>query len=863
LERLEDRLTPSTFVVSTTADSGPGSLRQAITDSNAAPGGNTITIEANGTINLFSALPAISNSVIIQGPGLSHLTVEPSANQQFAFPIFVFDSGTTDSVNGLTLSGGQEDITNAGTLSVSDSVITQGDNAGISSSGTLSVENVTVDHCIGPGIDATGAATVSDSRFSNDSTGVHATGGLVLSNTTIQNCSQNPPTFTSAVGGGVYVAGGATIRDCVIEDNSAIGMSTFGGGAQSAFGGGLYIQSGSVMITGSTFAGNSATGGTGFPISAAAGFGGAGTGGGIYIASGSVQMVNDTLAANSATGGDGGEAPSAPVAGAGGNAQGGGIYAATGTLNIVNCTIAGNSVRSGEGSQNGHQANPGLGQGGGIYDASAGVTMTNTILAGNAANTSGPDGQNAITGDYNLIQNPSGIALSGATSHTITGRNPDLGPLQDNGGPTPTEALLPGSPALGAGTSAGAPSTDQRGVPRGSPPDIGAYEANPSISAIPNQSGAENVPLTVTFTVGSSGGPVTGVTATSSNQALVANSSLQISGSGNSRTLTILPTTGQTGTTNISVTVSNGVGGVTETFQVTIGPVPEGTIAAVGNGTSTVVFLIGTDRSLWRYANGSGWQQIGGAGTIQSISAVLQPGVNSSTGDPTVFAVTTKNGLAEYDNAGWRQVGGDATIESVSAGTDRHGRADAFVLTTNDQLTEWSTSAGWLPSPIGGAGTILQYSAFTLDRVDVVATDHSVYGYDPAVGWFSLNSPVAAENVSTAPDGTAFVTTVDEGLYRFTTSSGWTPLGGSGSILAAYAGLDRSGRPEVFVQTTAGTFAEYSVSGGWQILSSNQALSASATTIGEVAALFSDGSVSVHDDVSGWFAIAGPGFGLQ
>jgi hypothetical protein len=60
--------------------------------------------------------------------------------------------------------------------------------------------------------------------------------------------------------------------------------------------------------------------------------------------------------------------------------------------------------------------------------------------------------------------------------------NPNLGPLQSNGGPTPTCALLPGSSAIDAGDRLGVPVTDQRGYPRliGSAPDIGAFEFWPS-----------------------------------------------------------------------------------------------------------------------------------------------------------------------------------------------------------------------------------------------------------------------------------------------------------------------------------------------------------------------------------------------
>ena len=61
------------------------------------------------------------------------------------------------------------------------------------------------------------------------------------------------------------------------------------------------------------------------------------------------------------------------------------------------------------------------------------------------------------------------------SSYNLIGGNPMLAPLGNYGGPTQTMALLPGSPAINAGSPNG-PSTDQSGVSRGSPPDIGACE---------------------------------------------------------------------------------------------------------------------------------------------------------------------------------------------------------------------------------------------------------------------------------------------------------------------------------------------------------------------------------------------------
>src|SRR5262249_39003811 len=62
-------------------------------------------------------------------------------------------------------------------------------------------------------------------------------------------------------------------------------------------------------------------------------------------------------------------------------------------------------------------------------------------------------------------------------SNNLIGGDPLLSTLGDFGGPTPTLALLPGSPALGGGTASGAPATDQRGQSRNGHVDIGAFQS--------------------------------------------------------------------------------------------------------------------------------------------------------------------------------------------------------------------------------------------------------------------------------------------------------------------------------------------------------------------------------------------------
>ena len=111
------------------------------------------------------------------------------------------------------------------------------------------------------------------------------------------------------------------------------------------------------------------------------------------------------------------------------------------------------------------------------------LVVRNTILAENA----GTDCSGVLTSHgFNLFRNPSGCLIAGNTSGDLVGMDPALGLLEDNGGPTPTHALLAGSAALDTGNPAapggpaGCESTDQRGVsrPQGFRCDIGAFEAS-------------------------------------------------------------------------------------------------------------------------------------------------------------------------------------------------------------------------------------------------------------------------------------------------------------------------------------------------------------------------------------------------
>lgn len=169
----------------------------------------------------------------------------------------------------------------------------------------------------------------------------------------------------------------------------------------------------------------------------------------------------------------------------------GAIYVTRGPLVVTDSTVSGNSgigVEFGQ-SYNGPFPNPsGIGSiirstiagnrwgvvGNGVFNR---VKLDGSILADNTT-TDCDFADDAVTSrGFNLIETGCDVR-NGTPDLDLTGVDPALGPLQDNGGPTETHALLAGSPALGAIDRAiRCRRPDQRGVTRAVPCDIGAYEA--------------------------------------------------------------------------------------------------------------------------------------------------------------------------------------------------------------------------------------------------------------------------------------------------------------------------------------------------------------------------------------------------
>ena len=165
-------------------------------------------------------------------------------------------------------------------------------------------------------------------------------------------------------------------------------------------------------------------------------------------------------------------------------AKAGGMYN-FGYATLTACTVAANYASSGSG---------------GLNNANM-ATLADTIIAGNTtingtASDIGGGGARDVTGTFNLIGTGGSGGINngsngnvvltpalGQSNSVFSAANPaGLAPLGDYGGPTQTMALLPGSPAIGKGTGADAPITDQRGFALDSPtPDIGAFQTNPLV----------------------------------------------------------------------------------------------------------------------------------------------------------------------------------------------------------------------------------------------------------------------------------------------------------------------------------------------------------------------------------------------
>ena len=489
------------ITVVNTNDSGPGSLRQALAVVN---DGDTINFDSalNGQIiNLTSGELVINNNITIAGPGADLLTVSRSSSNPFR--IFHVMPGRAVTIGGLTIqngsgSGGGGVLNDHATLTIDGCIVSgnfapDSQGAGLYNDGSGSTAQLTILNTTISGNQALSTVTLTaGGGIANDgSNGGSPTLTIVnsLVHDNLAMFDQGFPPF-SGNGGGIYNNGaGATVEITnSVVNNNGVGHLPGGSGETFGYGGGIW-NSGIATIAGSTVNGN------------VAGHGGGGEN------SGTLSITDSTVNNNTV----GGQVDKSEWG------EGGGIDS-SGTLTITNTTLNGNFAFIGGGALNGNgmvinstltgnqshngggiygsptvtnstiSANSGVfgGNAGGIFGGGiirhctiagnnadgfgGGIIVFGSLAIGNTILKTGASGPNieilsgtVTSNGYNISNDDGGGFLTGPGDQINT--DPILGPLQNNGGPTFTHALLPGSPAIDAGDPnfTPPPFSDQRG----------------------------------------------------------------------------------------------------------------------------------------------------------------------------------------------------------------------------------------------------------------------------------------------------------------------------------------------------------------------------------------------------------------
>jgi CSLREA domain-containing protein len=500
-------------------------LRAAVMQANYSGGGTIILPAGTYTItrvhyddNAIAGDLDISADTVIQGAGSGVTILDGNGSVTHDRVFQVLSTVQNLTLSGMTIRNGESISTNdspgggglyiegAAHVLLSDVIFENntGQNGGgvyanfTSTGGSIEMDNVIVrsNSAAWGGVGEGGAVRVympsSQSQFilkdsqiygnTADGTG----GGLFVDGSagiqwTIQHCEIYSNTAASGGGIGNFVP--LALSDSYLHNNSV----TFDGGAMEAFspivmsrttlnansaarfGGGIFsLQDGAnpaysdfCHIEDSTLSGNFAT------------YGGAIYHDGFITPTSRLHIINSTVTGNAVSK----------------NGDGGGIYIYGGRTELLNATVAYNRVQLG-------LFPLGIGKGAGLFiHAGAGDTnitffAQNSLIANNARGNgvmldtpddgfTTHDGTNsaAVLGElaFDLIRTTTNFFISGPQGGNIFGQDPLLGPLQDNGGPTMTHALMPGSPAINA-ANANAPTLDQRNFVRFDAPDIGAFE---------------------------------------------------------------------------------------------------------------------------------------------------------------------------------------------------------------------------------------------------------------------------------------------------------------------------------------------------------------------------------------------------
>ncbi|MEZ5583103.1 MAG: choice-of-anchor Q domain-containing protein [Candidatus Competibacteraceae bacterium] len=382
---------------------------------------NTVNNTANGS----NGLPSITSTITLNGNGA---TIGRGGGAP-AFRLFRVAPSGDLTLNGVTLENGSADD------GIPANNVIDDDGGAILNQGGM----LTVSGCVfrnngairdGGAIRTGGASssvTIASTTFEQNF--ALRNGGSIDSNNSTVIIDKSRFRLNSAVNRGGAIDSGGPSSSLTVTDSDFTQNSSTGGGA-------IDSNSPNATVSGSTFDRNNAASG------------GSGDGGAIHNnVGGNLTVINSTFSANSASD------------------QGGGIFSnanATNpsTLIVRNSTLFGNSATAANGGG-------GIRVTGGTYSS---LTLTNTIVFGSTQQDCRNTGA-APTVLNNFIADNISCGVSSTS-------DPLLGPLVENGGPTRTHSLLPGSPAINNGNNSVCPATDQRGFPRtdGSC-DVGAVES--------------------------------------------------------------------------------------------------------------------------------------------------------------------------------------------------------------------------------------------------------------------------------------------------------------------------------------------------------------------------------------------------
>jgi CSLREA domain-containing protein len=418
-----------------TCDPGDCSLREAISAAN-ADGYNPDIIElAQGTyiLSIFGTGEndnATGDLDILWPTTISGLGNGALITGADLWDDRIIDNRATTSpavnLNHLSITGGDVSLTDSG--------------GGIKSIGPLEIQNCDIYNnkaLSAGGVFAMWSLLMENSSV-HDNISSYGGGGLWLYQAIVISNSQITGNHTSSVGGGgIQYGGGGTLQ---------ITNTTIKGNSSLQHGGGIQIDDGTLILTGSTISGNST------PLN----------GGGIN-STGNMNILNSTISGNLSEYG----------------LAGGLALSGTKTVTMNNSTVVFNT-----------NYNNSLGTGGVYIDPAVTFSIQNTIIARNSNwDTNSRDCYGTIIADdYNLVQDLTSCSLTTGT-HNLTGIDPKLNDLRNNGGLTYTHAPKPGSPVLEAGNpiTDNCLAVDQTGKSRpvGVLCDIGAYEGMRALLFVP------------------------------------------------------------------------------------------------------------------------------------------------------------------------------------------------------------------------------------------------------------------------------------------------------------------------------------------------------------------------------------------